>query len=232
MDSSVLLEDQIWFLRVCHHIPFSLYHRVYKMFFFFFYFTLLEGVCNPNSLRLGAPVFPHPMEPEGSLARLEESAWAKSIQSTSSEPISWSSILIFNSSIRPPPCGLFPLGFSTKIVYALRLFVRHTPFLSPFLIWSSGYTVDLSVTVVLLWAPSLYAVCNVHSISQVSSKELHSGFDCASLMPLWRSLLVLGRFLVRFTPGTITKFCAAVQVTGYCNRVDFECADVVLVLLR
>ena len=25
MDSSVLLEDRIWFLRVCHHIPFSLY---------------------------------------------------------------------------------------------------------------------------------------------------------------------------------------------------------------
>jgi len=25
MDSSVSLEDQIWFLRVCHHIPFSLY---------------------------------------------------------------------------------------------------------------------------------------------------------------------------------------------------------------
>ena len=25
MDSSVWLEDRIWFLRVCHHIPFSLY---------------------------------------------------------------------------------------------------------------------------------------------------------------------------------------------------------------
>ena len=25
MDSYVSLEDRIWFLRVCHHIPFSLY---------------------------------------------------------------------------------------------------------------------------------------------------------------------------------------------------------------
>jgi len=25
MDSSVSLEDRIWFLRVCHHVPFSLY---------------------------------------------------------------------------------------------------------------------------------------------------------------------------------------------------------------
>ena len=25
MDSSVSLEDRIWFLRVCHHIPFALY---------------------------------------------------------------------------------------------------------------------------------------------------------------------------------------------------------------
>ena len=25
MDSSVSLENQIWFLRVCHHVPFSLY---------------------------------------------------------------------------------------------------------------------------------------------------------------------------------------------------------------
>jgi len=29
MDSSVSLEDQIWFLRVCHHIPFSLYQTLY-----------------------------------------------------------------------------------------------------------------------------------------------------------------------------------------------------------
>jgi len=27
MDSSVSLENQIWFLRVCHHVPFLLYHR-------------------------------------------------------------------------------------------------------------------------------------------------------------------------------------------------------------
>jgi len=27
MDSSVSLEDRIWFLRVCHHIPFSLYSQ-------------------------------------------------------------------------------------------------------------------------------------------------------------------------------------------------------------
>jgi len=26
MDSSVSLEDRIWFLRVCHHVPFALYH--------------------------------------------------------------------------------------------------------------------------------------------------------------------------------------------------------------
>lgn len=158
---------------------------------------------------------------------------AKSIQSTPSEAISSRSILIFNSSIRPAPCALFPLGFSTKIVYALRLFVRHEPLLSLFLIWPSGYTVGLSVTVVLLWAPSFCAVCNVRSISQVSSKKkLHSGVDCARVFPLRRALLVLGRFLVRFTSGTITKFCAAVQVMGYCNRVDFVCADVVVLSFR
>jgi len=28
MDSSVSLEDQIWFLRVCHHVPFSLYNEL------------------------------------------------------------------------------------------------------------------------------------------------------------------------------------------------------------
>jgi len=27
MDSSVSLEDRIWFLRVCHHVPFALYKR-------------------------------------------------------------------------------------------------------------------------------------------------------------------------------------------------------------
>jgi len=26
MDSSVSLEERIWFLRVCQHVPFSLYH--------------------------------------------------------------------------------------------------------------------------------------------------------------------------------------------------------------
>ena len=32
MDSSVSLEDRIWFLRVCHHVPFSLYtHRTPQM---------------------------------------------------------------------------------------------------------------------------------------------------------------------------------------------------------
>ena len=29
MDSSVSLEDRIWFLRVCHHVPFSLYYRIW-----------------------------------------------------------------------------------------------------------------------------------------------------------------------------------------------------------
>ena len=28
MNSSVSLEDQIWFLRVCHHVPFSLYYSM------------------------------------------------------------------------------------------------------------------------------------------------------------------------------------------------------------
>ena len=30
MDSSVSLEDRIWFLRVCHHVPFSLYKEKVK----------------------------------------------------------------------------------------------------------------------------------------------------------------------------------------------------------
>ena len=29
MDSSVSLEDRIWFLRVCHHVPFSLYLELF-----------------------------------------------------------------------------------------------------------------------------------------------------------------------------------------------------------
>jgi len=28
MDSSVSLEDRIWFLRVCHHVPFALYYEI------------------------------------------------------------------------------------------------------------------------------------------------------------------------------------------------------------
>jgi len=28
MDSSVSLEDRIWFLRVCHHVPFALYQTL------------------------------------------------------------------------------------------------------------------------------------------------------------------------------------------------------------
>ena len=28
MDSSVSLENRIWFLRICHHVPFSLYLTV------------------------------------------------------------------------------------------------------------------------------------------------------------------------------------------------------------
>jgi len=28
MDTSVSLEDRIWFLHVCHHIPFSLYQQI------------------------------------------------------------------------------------------------------------------------------------------------------------------------------------------------------------
>ena len=29
MDSSVSLEDRIWFLRVCHHVPFALYQALF-----------------------------------------------------------------------------------------------------------------------------------------------------------------------------------------------------------
>jgi hypothetical protein len=109
--------------------------------------------------------------------------------------------------------------------------VLRAPLLSLFLIWPSGYAVGLSVTVVVLWPSSLCAVCNVHSISQVSSKKLHSAIDCAGLIPLRRSVLVLGRFLIRFTRGTITNFCAPVQVTGYCGWVDFVCVDVMVLVL-
>jgi len=90
------------------------------------------------------------------------------------------------------------------------------------------YSGSLPMTVVLSRAPSRCAACIVHSISHVSSEESHPGVDCAGLMPLRSPLLVSGRFLFRFTSGTITKFCAAAQVTGHCNRVDFECADVLV----
>ena len=29
MDSSVSAKDEIWFLRVCHHVPHELYYSVY-----------------------------------------------------------------------------------------------------------------------------------------------------------------------------------------------------------
>ena len=32
MDSSVSLEDRIWFLRVCHHVPFALYRLLFTIF--------------------------------------------------------------------------------------------------------------------------------------------------------------------------------------------------------
>ena len=43
MDSSVSLEDRIWFLRVCHHIPFSLYNRQITVHPAGFEPTVLEG---------------------------------------------------------------------------------------------------------------------------------------------------------------------------------------------
>jgi len=37
MDSSVSLEDRIWFLRVCHHVPFALYQEILAL--------LSDAVC-------------------------------------------------------------------------------------------------------------------------------------------------------------------------------------------
>jgi hypothetical protein len=135
----------------------------------FFKFCFVGGGLQPPP-PLGAPVSPHPTEPEGSLARLKKSA-------TCPYPA------LNQSSPHRPNRFLFPLRFFTRIVYALRLFVLHAPLLPLFLIWQSGYTVGLSV---FLWALSLCAVCNVLSISQVSSKKLHSGSDCAGLIQLRR----------------------------------------------
>ena len=47
MDSSVSLEDRIWFLRVCHHVPFSLYLTLYSLSTVCEYLTLynLSTLC-------------------------------------------------------------------------------------------------------------------------------------------------------------------------------------------
>ena len=51
-------------------------------------------------------------------------SWARSIQSVPSHPISWRSILILSSHLRPSlPIGLSPSCFPTKTLY--------TPYLSP-----------------------------------------------------------------------------------------------------
>ena len=47
MDSPVSLEDRIWFLRVCHHVPFALYHGV-----------LLRGYSGGTMMLALHPIYP------------------------------------------------------------------------------------------------------------------------------------------------------------------------------
>lgn len=63
--------------------------------------------------------FPSLMKPNTALYRVYKSLHLASIQTTSSHPISLTSVLILSSHLRlSPPCGVFPSGFTPNILYS------------------------------------------------------------------------------------------------------------------
>jgi hypothetical protein len=133
----ILLINSTHILVIMNHTQSSVFHRCLCYGLVFYTTVTQDHSESPPSLTHGAEPFlrscqlcshsrtsQHFMEPEGSLPW--SLSWARSIQSPPPHPIYLRSILILSTHLRLClSSGLFPSGFLTNILYALRFSPIH-----------------------------------------------------------------------------------------------------------